>query len=764
MMDRRFAPIIAILAVLAICSLTFPNPVSAGGLTVEKPLRVVMDNNYPPFTFYDDNGNLQGILVDQWALWSKKTGRPVELVGMDWSQAMVEMEAGHFDVIDTIFKNAQREKLYDFTKPYATLNVPIFFSNSISGITGITSLKGFTVAAKSGDNAIEVLRSNGIGSIVEYSSYEAIIKAALNKEILVFVVDEPPARYYMAKYGITERFNTAESLYSGQFHRAVAKGNSLLVKELDAGFSKITKAENLQIERKWYGASLISKRAYKWLAITLFIIGAIVILLLFWNWTLRHRIAEKTRDLGRLLGEVRQSEGRNRAILAAVPDMIFILDNQGVFLDYQASQNEGLYVAPEMFLGKTIPDLFPPETALRLTSALNRLIKTGDTQIVDYQLMIENELKDYEARILPGEDERILAIVRDVSEQKNKERQIYRMSIEDQLTGVYNRNHFESELLLYQNRERQSVGVILCDLDGLKLVNDTLGHDPGDQCLKATAGILKEQVGDRGSVSRIGGDEFGILMSNVSHEDVDAIQEKILHAIKQHNESHNSFPISLSFGTSVAKGTFAGIHDSVKEADAKMYREKLSHKQNSRGEFLKIVKEMLLDRESDFLEHAENVKKLSVEVGKRMGIKAEELKDLELLAEFHDIGKIAVVDGTLEKAEKPSELEWLELKRHTEIGFRIADASPDLRHIGEYILKHHEWWNGSGYPLGLKGEEIPLICRILAVADAYDTMNRNRPYRNAMSHEDAVEELLRNAGKQFDPEVTRQFVAMLKSE
>lgn len=764
MMDKGLARIIAVLAVLFYSLFLVPALASAGGLAVEKPLRVVMDNNYPPFTFYDDHGNLQGILVDQWALWSKKTGRPVELVGMDWSQAMVEMEAGHFDVIDTIFKTPQREKLYGFTKPYATLNVPIFFSNSISGITGITSLKGFTVAAKSGDNAIEVLRSNGIGSIVEYNSYEAIIKAAVNKEILVFVVDEPPARYYMAKYGITEGFNTSESLYSGQFHRAVAKGNVPLIKELDAGFDKITKAENLEIERKWYGAPLISKRAYKSLAIILFLIGAVVILLLFWNWTLRNRIADKTRDLARVLGEVRQSEGRNRAILAAVPDMIFVLDKRGFFLDYQASQNESLYVSPELFLGKTIPDLFPPETSLRMISALNQLMNTGDTQIVDYQLMIDNELKDYEARMLPGEDERILAIVRDVSEQKNKERQIYRMSIEDQLTGVYNRNHFESELLLYQNRERQSVGVILCDLDGLKLVNDTLGHDPGDQCLKATAGILKEQVGNRGSVSRIGGDEFGILMPNVSHEDVDAIQEKILRAIKQYNESHNSFPISLSFGTSVAKGTFAGIHDSVKEADAKMYREKLSHKQNSRGEFLKIVKGMLLDRESDFLEHADSVKKLSVALGRRMGIKAEELKDLELLAEFHDVGKIAVVDGTLQKTDKPSELEWLELKRHTEIGFRIADASPDLRHIGEYILKHHEWWNGSGYPLGLKGEEIPLICRILAVTDAYDTMSRNRPYRKAMSHEEAVEELLRNAGKQFDPEVTGQFVAMLKAE
>lgn len=762
--NRLFARILAVVSVLLIYSFSMSTIALAGDIVTQKPLRVVMDNNYPPFTFYDDKGNLQGILVDQWALWSKKTGRPVELVGMDWSQAMIEMEAGHFDVIDTIFKNPQREMIYDFTKPYATLSVPIFFSNSISGISGIKSLKGFTVAAKSGDNAIDVLKTNGIESVVEYSSYEAIIKAALNKEILVFVADEPPARYFMAKYGITEQFNKTESLYSGQFCRAVAKGNAALVKELDAGFDQITNGDSQEIERKWYGASLISKRTYKWLIVSLFIIGGVVALLIFLNWTLRHQIADKTRDLARLLEEVRRSEGRNRAILAAVPDMIFVLDKNGCFLDYQAAQNEALYVTPDMFIGKTIRDLFPQETAHRMMGALSQLVKTGETQVVEYQLMIDNELKDYEARMLPGEDGRILAIVRDVSEQKSKERQIYRMSIEDQLTGVYNRNHFESELLQYQNRERQSVGVILCDLDGLKLVNDTLGHDPGDQCLKATASILKKQVGDLGSVSRIGGDEFGVLMPNGNQEDIDAVQDKILQAIQEYNESHNSFPISLSFGASVAKGTFSGIHESVKEADAKMYREKLTHKQNSRGEFLKIVKKMLLDRESDFLEHAEHVKKLSVKLGTRLGIQGESLKDLELLAEFHDVGKIAVVDGTLQKSELPSELEWLELKRHTEIGFRIADATPDLRQIGEYILKHHEWWDGSGYPLGLKGEEIPLICRILAVTDAYDTMTRNRPYRKALSHEEAVEELRRNVGKQFDPEVTREFIAQLKSE
>ncbi len=766
MKHRSFVGIIAGLLILLIS--TPSNPCSsisfAGGFAVPKPLRVVVDNNYPPYTFYDETGKLQGILVDQWELWSKRTGRTVELTGMDWSLALQEMEKGRFDVIDTIFKNPQREKQYDFTKPYVTLNVPIFFSNSISGITGIKSLKGFTVAAKSGDNAIDVLKASGINSIAEYPSYEAIVKAAKNKEILVFVIDEPPARYFLGKYGLIEEFNTSEPLYSGQFHRGVTKGQGALVRELEDGFAQITKAEYQQIDRKWFGTPLISKRASRWIAMALFGIAMLFILMVLWNSLLRRQINEKTKDLAQLLREVRSSEGRNRALLSAVPDMIFVLDSKGCFEDFQASKDEALFVPPEAFLGKTVADVFPLETAIRMTNALERLLETGDTQLVEYQLVLHGTESDFEARMVPGGDGRILAIVRDVSEQKNKERQIYRMSVEDQLTGVYNRNHFEAELLQYQSSEQSSVGVMLCDLDGLKLVNDTLGHDPGDQCLKATAAILKQQIGEKGSVSRIGGDEFGILIPNVSGEEMESIKEKVLLAIRDYNQSHNSYPISLSFGMSVARGTFSGVHDSVKEADAKMYREKLTHKQNTRGEFLKIVKAMLIEREGDFLDHAEKVKKLSKSLGEQLGIDSEELKNLELLAEYHDVGKIAVVDGTLQKREEPSELEWLELKRHTEIGFRIADASPDLRHIGEYILKHHEWWDGSGYPLRLKGEDIPMVCRILAVTDAYDTMIRKRPYRAALSKEEAIEEIRRGAGRQFDPVVAERFIEQIQKE
>ncbi|MBV5329702.1 MAG: transporter substrate-binding domain-containing protein, partial [Chlorobium sp.] len=192
-------------------------------------IRVVMDDNYPPYIFKNDQGNLAGIIIDQWSLWGKKTGIHIEIVGMDWAEAQRRMQAGEFDVIDTIFRNEKRDKLYDFTQPYAVIPVPLFFHNDISGISGPKDAVGFMVAAKAGGNVLDVLRKAGVNDIVEYPSYEKIIEAARDGKVKVFTVDRPPALYFLNKMGIQERFRETAPLYSGEFHRAVMKGRSDLL-------------------------------------------------------------------------------------------------------------------------------------------------------------------------------------------------------------------------------------------------------------------------------------------------------------------------------------------------------------------------------------------------------------------------------------------------------------------------------------------------------------------------------------------------------
>jgi HD-GYP domain-containing protein (c-di-GMP phosphodiesterase class II) len=163
-------------------------------------------------------------------------------------------------------------------------------------------------------------------------------------------------------------------------------------------------------------------------------------------------------------------------------------------------------------------------------------------------------------------------------------------------------------------------------------------------------------------------------------------------------------------------------------------------------------------------EHAERIKNLAQMVGKEIGLPQEKLDELALLATLHDIGKVGIDEKILNKPGKLSKEEWKEMKKHPEIGYRIAMASPELMTVAEYILAHHERWDGKGYPRGLKGEEIPLLARIIAITDAYDAMMSDRPYRKAISKEEALAEIKANAGTQFDPKFAEFFVKLMSED
>ncbi len=264
----------------------------------DRPLRVVMDNNYPPYVFTDAAGNAQGILIDQWRLWEKKSGRRVELHPMDWGEAKRRMEAGEFDVIDTIFFNEERARIYDFSKPYARLEVPVFFHRNISGITGAESLKGFAVGVKKGDAAVDFLKRHGVDKLLQFDSYEQIAGAARDGTVVVFVIDKPPALYFLYKLGIQERFRYSQPLYVGEFHRAVRKGETAVLKTVEDAFSLITPQETERIRHRWFGTTPSGTLPYlKYLLATILAISALALVLIAWNRTLRKSVEQRTKAL-----------------------------------------------------------------------------------------------------------------------------------------------------------------------------------------------------------------------------------------------------------------------------------------------------------------------------------------------------------------------------------------------------------------------------------------------------------------------------------
>lgn len=355
------------------------------------------------------------------------------------------------------------------------------------------------------------------------------------------------------------------------------------------------------------------------------------------------------------------------------------------------------------------------------------------------------------------------AIVHDISERKKTEEQLRYVTFHDSLTKLYARSYFEEEVQRLDNRRSGAVGLIVCDLDGLKLVNDTLGHESGDQMLISAAQILKRCFRDSDVVSRIGGDEFVVIMEDITKKQIDEACVRLKKEIRLSNEANQGVPVSLSIGFAISSSPTMVMRELFKEADNNMYREKIHRGQKARSAILETVVNLLAARDFIIDGHGDRLQDMVFNVGKLIGLSSRKIGDLRLLAQFHDIGKVGISEKILMKEEALTLEEEMEIWRHCEIGQRIALSAPDLTSIADWILKHHEWWDGNGYPLGITGEDIPLECRILAIADAYDAMTNDRPYRKAMEPEKAIEELKRCAGTQFDPVLVVKFCKIMEN-
>ncbi len=352
----------------------------------------------------------------------------------------------------------------------------------------------------------------------------------------------------------------------------------------------------------------------------------------------------------------------------------------------------------------------------------------------------------------------------DISQNKRMEQELDFSSSHDQLTGLCNRNCFEQEMVRLEKSGDVCQGVIVCDLDGLKLINDTMGHQAGDALLIAAAKILQRLFRSSDMVARVGGDEFAILLSAGGRADVATAAGRIEEHVANHNRTSPDLPLSLSVGFAVRETSVQRIRDLFIEADNNMSRKKLHLSQSNRSSVVQTLAKALEARDFITEGHADRLASMVVSVAQELGFSEHRLSDLRLLAKFHDIGKVGIKDKILFKPTKLSEEETAEMRQHCAIGYRIAQASPDLVPIADWIFKHHEWWDGTGYPLGLSGENIPLECRILSVADAFDAMVSDRPYRKGLPNEHAVEELYRCAGSQFDPKLVPIFLKVIEVE
>ena len=462
---------------------------------------------------------------------------------------------------------------------------------------------------------------------------------------------------------------------------------------------------------------------------------------------------------------LRASEYNFRNIFEGSSDAIF-LDQDNKVIDCNQAMIELLgYDSKECILGKSIGEFSPekqPDGELSKEKAFQiykRTMKNGKCKFEWWYKTIDGRLLPVEVMmttILHNGKKVFHSIWRDISERKQMENKLEYLSYHDQLTGLYNRRFFEEQLKLLDEKKNFPLTIVMADVNGLKLVNDSFGHAIGDELLKKVVEVIIKGCRTEDIVARLGGDEFVILLPKTDIYEAEQIVKRIKALASK--EKVGSVDISISFGYETKNNKEEKIQDILKKAEDHMYKKKLFESPSMRGKTINAIITTLHEKNKREEQHSHRVSKLCESMGIAIGLSEYEVKELKNVGLLHDIGKIAIEENILNKQGKLTDEEWEEIKRHPEIGYRILSTVNDMSEMAEYVLTHHEKWNGMGYPKGLKGEEIPLQSRIITIADAYDAMISERSYRSALAEEVAIEELKINAGIQFDPELIKVFL------
>ena len=451
-----------------------------------------------------------------------------------------------------------------------------------------------------------------------------------------------------------------------------------------------------------------------------------------------------------------------RSLVESIDDSIYMLDEECRYLFVNDKVLKRMNITEEEILGKRYDDFHDTKDTREFTSYVAKVFQTGFSHRYEH---INKKEENYTLRTLSPvmehgtRDVKFVTVVsKDITDLKKTEEKLKYLSLHDALTGLYNRAYFEEEMRRLDSSRFDLVGIIVCDIDGLKLINDTLGHEMGDELLVTASTVIRASFRESDVVARVGGDEFAVLIPDSPKSQIEDICKRIKEVVKEYNEQDVRLPLSIATGFAVRTSPSQSMPELYREADNNMYREKLHSSQNARNA---IVKNLISTVETKGFVDRKSLKRFqkSVEgLARETGMTGDRIKNIRLLAQFHDIGNVNIHERILAKPTRLTDEEVMEMQKHSDVGHRIAQSAPDLSHISDFILKHHEWWNGKGYPLGLKGEEIPLESRIIAIVDAFEAMTSGRPHKAAMSKKDALKELGKCAGTQFDPALVKKFM------
>ncbi len=405
------------------------------------------------------------------------------------------------------------------------------------------------------------------------------------------------------------------------------------------------------------------------------------------------------------------------------------------------------------------------KTKKPLPNPVNRVLETGESFNIGQNAIIirkDRSLLPIEDSVAPIKDSMgniigSVIVFRDYSDKKEQVDKIRYLSYHDQLTGLYNRHFFEEELTRLDSLRNLPLSIALLDVNGLKLTNDAFGHKIGDKLLVNVATVLRNICRADDIIARIGGDEFIIILPNTNEEKAKNLVDRIYNALE--NTQMDNIIVSVSIGYVCKVSPQQSITEIFAKAEENMYRRKLTESPIMRKKTIELILRNLNDANHNEMEHVQKVSELSVRIGEELGLEKQTISDLKIAGLVHDIGKIAINNKIISKSGILTPTEIIEMRRHPEVGYHILKSVDEYKNIADYVLSHHEKWNGSGYPRGLVGENIPIVSRILAIADAFDAMTSDRSYSGIKSPEESIKEIESLAGKDFDPNIIKNLLS-----
>ena len=462
---------------------------------------------------------------------------------------------------------------------------------------------------------------------------------------------------------------------------------------------------------------------------------------------------------------IKESEKRLVAAqqMARVGNWELNLDTKTVWASAEAFNLYGIEYASQYIPLVLMQKSVLPEYRKALDDALTRLIAKKEKYDEKYKI---KNIKTGEERFIhskaillfdkDGKAVKVVGTMLDITEYKKAEEEILYMGYHDQLTGLYNRRYYEEELKRLDTARNLPMTIAMCDLNGLKLVNDSFGHATGDELLKKTAEIIKRGFRSDDIIARLGGDEFVIILPETDTIETAKIIKRINSMILK--EKVGALAISITFGHKTKNSMEEDIGEVFKNTEDDMNKHKLSQSSSIKSKTIDLIMNTLFEKNNREMLHSKRVSEICEDIASRMNFNKDNVSKIRIAGLMHDIGKIGIDENILNKPEELSSDERKEIERHSEIGHRILSSVDEFSEIAEHVLENHEQWDGNGYPRGLKGAEISLEARIIAVADAFDAMTRERTYGKTLSEDEAIREIRRCCGTQFDPEIAVIFV------